>query len=145
MAHEFISPGGSNLTSLFESIQNLRENKPLKSRIYLVEGKPMRREKVFGPVQRAANESPQDILLIRLHEYVTRLKVGFNAHFMKLLAQEITSASTNVFKLYDYILNSRELDLINESFDYGHSSLKQHLLVIANLIISDFQKGETNG
>ena len=101
MAHEFISPEGSNLTSLFESIQNLRESKPLKYRIYLVEGKPMRREKVFGPVQRAANESPQDTLLIRLYEYVTRLKVGFNAHFMKLLAQEINRKGMVYKEIYE--------------------------------------------
>ncbi|MHA2251714.1 MAG: hypothetical protein ACXAD7_15225 [Candidatus Kariarchaeaceae archaeon] len=58
------------------------------------------------------------------------------------LAKKISEHSDNVFKLYTYILNSRELNLLNESLDYGHSSLRLHLVLIANLIVNDYLKGQ---
>jgi hypothetical protein len=57
----------------------------------------------------------------------------------KQLAKNIQEvANTNIWNLYSYIYNSKELRVINESMNYGHSSLRNHLLVIANLIVQTF-------
>jgi len=50
------------------------------------------------------------------------------------LANEIVEVADNVNKLYQYIYTSKELDYLNESFEFGHSSLRVHLLILANLI-----------
>ncbi|MFX0066071.1 MAG: hypothetical protein ACFFC7_28220 [Candidatus Hermodarchaeota archaeon] len=55
------------------------------------------------------------------------------------LANEIKAVSKNVWKLYEYIYQSQELALLNESLQHGHTSLRAHLLVIANLIVQDFK------
>ena len=55
------------------------------------------------------------------------------------LANELEEVSKNsVWKLYEYVYQSKELDSLNESFQYGHSSLRYHLILIANLIVQDF-------
>jgi hypothetical protein len=59
----------------------------------------------------------------------------------KKLAKEIKEVSSNVWKLYRYIYESRELGMLNESLQHGHTSLRKHLLVIANLIVQNYQKG----
>lgn len=53
------------------------------------------------------------------------------------LAQEIKEVSSNIWTLYKYIYDSKELGLITESMNHGHNSLRNHLLVIANLIVQD--------
>ncbi|MHA2499972.1 MAG: hypothetical protein ACXAEL_10440 [Candidatus Hodarchaeales archaeon] len=54
------------------------------------------------------------------------------------LAEKITEANKQgVWALYRFIYENKELDQLNESFAFGHSSLKQHLLIIANLIVQD--------
>ncbi len=58
----------------------------------------------------------------------------------KQLAQEIAEVSTSVYKLYRYIYESKDLELLNESLEFGHSSLRQHLLILINLIVNDYQK-----
>lgn len=58
------------------------------------------------------------------------------------IAQEIKEVSSNVLELYQYVYHSKELGLLNESLQYGHSSLRQHLLVITALIVLNFRKGE---
>ncbi len=60
----------------------------------------------------------------------------------KKLAHEIAQVSTNVWKLYQYICNSKELALLNESLHHGHSALRNHLLVMTNLIVQDFKEGK---
>jgi hypothetical protein len=113
MRNKFISLKRDNLIPLFESIQNLRKTQSLKDRIYLVEGKPMGRERAFGAIQRTVNEFPQDLLLIRLDEHITRLKAGFNAHFMKLLAQEINrkgKASNEIYGIIKTYLNPFQIE-----------------------------------
>ncbi|MFX1253201.1 MAG: hypothetical protein ACFFCZ_16455 [Promethearchaeota archaeon] len=62
-----------------------------------------------------------------------------NIDFEKL-AEEIKEVSNNIWKLYDYIYNSKELGQLNESLQHGHTSLRSHLLIIANLIVQDFQR-----
>ncbi|PWI47915.1 hypothetical protein CEE45_09070 [Candidatus Heimdallarchaeota archaeon B3_Heim] len=59
----------------------------------------------------------------------------------ELLAHDIESLDNNVWKLYLYIYESKELQQLNESLNYGHSSLRNHLLLIANLIVQDFLRG----
>ena len=55
------------------------------------------------------------------------------------LAKEVKEVSNNIWKLYKYIYDSKELDKLNESLEYGHTSLKRHLLIITNLIVQEFQ------
>ena len=64
----------------------------------------------------------------------------------KQLSQEIQDVVNNghVRQLYQYIHNSGKLDLLNEAFDYGHTSLRYHLLLITNLIVHDYHKGKLN-
>ena len=57
----------------------------------------------------------------------------------KKLARKIKEISKNTWKLYKYIYDSKELDKLNESLEYGHTSLKRHLLIITNLIVQEFQ------
>ena len=56
------------------------------------------------------------------------------------LAQEIAEASNNLWKLYEYIYNSKKLDMLNESLEYGHTSLRYHILLTANLLVQSFQQ-----
>jgi len=59
----------------------------------------------------------------------------------KKLAEEIKEVSeTNIWNLYKYIYKSNEFGLLNESMNYGHTTLKNHLLIIVNLIVQDFKK-----
>ncbi|MFX0094504.1 MAG: hypothetical protein ACFFBD_22405 [Candidatus Hodarchaeota archaeon] len=60
------------------------------------------------------------------------------------LAQEISAVHTHIWKLYEYIYQSDELGQVNESLEYGHSSLRTHLSVIVNLIVRDYQKHHLN-
>lgn len=48
----------------------------------------------------------------------------------------------DVRAVYEYVYNSRELDMLNESLEYGHTSLKVHLLIMANLIVRDYLRGK---
>jgi hypothetical protein len=58
--------------------------------------------------------------------------------FDQLAANIAEANKQGVWALYNFIYENNELDQLNESFDFGHSSLKQHLLIIANLIVQDF-------
>jgi len=58
------------------------------------------------------------------------------------LAKEIKEVASNIWKLYDYIYQSKELEQLNESLQHGHTSLRNHVLVIANLIVQDFQRNK---
>ncbi|MHA1992902.1 MAG: hypothetical protein ACW97Z_00010 [Candidatus Hodarchaeales archaeon] len=56
----------------------------------------------------------------------------------KELAKNIQEvAETNIWNFYRYIYNSKVLDMLNESMNYGHTTLRNHLVVIANLIVQD--------
>ncbi|MFX0094139.1 MAG: hypothetical protein ACFFBD_20545 [Candidatus Hodarchaeota archaeon] len=57
------------------------------------------------------------------------------------LAKEIEGVTNqSVWKLYQYIYESKALAQLNESLEYGHTSLRSHLLLIANLIVRDYQR-----
>lgn len=60
-----------------------------------------------------------------------------------LLAAKIQAIvdSQNVFKLYLFVHQSQELELLNEDFNYGHTSLRYHLLLIANMMVRDYLHG----
>ncbi|MFX0061970.1 MAG: hypothetical protein ACFFC7_07250 [Candidatus Hermodarchaeota archaeon] len=63
-----------------------------------------------------------------------------NIDFDKL-AQDIEEvAKQSIWKLYEYIYQSKELKQLNESLEHGHTSLRDHLLIIANLIVQDIQR-----
>jgi len=56
------------------------------------------------------------------------------------LVRQIETYQGNVLAFYRVIRASNELTLLNESLEYGHSSLRNHLLVITNLIVTDWLK-----
>jgi hypothetical protein len=57
------------------------------------------------------------------------------------LAKEIVEVNNqSVWKLYEYIYNSKKLDLLNESMEHGHTSLRRHILLITNLVVQDMQR-----
>lgn len=58
------------------------------------------------------------------------------------LAEGIKRAAKNIWKLYKYIHSNEELSKLNESLEYGHTTLKMHLLLITNLIVQDFLAGK---
>lgn len=62
-----------------------------------------------------------------------------NIDFTKL-CRDIKEVVPNIWKLYKYIYESKALTCISEALEYGHTSLRNHLLIIANLIVQDFQQ-----
>ncbi|MFX0061231.1 MAG: hypothetical protein ACFFC7_03525 [Candidatus Hermodarchaeota archaeon] len=59
------------------------------------------------------------------------------------LAKEIVEVTNqSVWKLYEYIYNSKKLDLLNESMEHGHTSLRRHILLITNLVVRDIQRNK---
>ncbi|MFX0066952.1 MAG: hypothetical protein ACFFC7_32875, partial [Candidatus Hermodarchaeota archaeon] len=64
-----------------------------------------------------------------------------NINFEKLAKEIEEVAEKGIWKLYEYIYNSEELGKLNESLEFGHTSLRRHLLIITNLIVQDFIKG----
>ena len=57
------------------------------------------------------------------------------------LAEAIKEKAKHVWELYEFIYYSKELRQLNESLEYGHSSLRNHLLLIANLVVQDYLAG----
>lgn len=64
-------------------------------------------------------------------------KVDFNQ-----LKLEIEKVEYHVWRLYQYIYESKELHALNESLNHGHSSLRYHLLLIVNLIVQGYLRGK---
>ncbi|MFX1536621.1 MAG: hypothetical protein ACFFDI_20585 [Promethearchaeota archaeon] len=59
------------------------------------------------------------------------------------LAQEIKEVTRqSVWKLYEYIYENEKLDKLTESMEHGYSSLRRHLLLIANLVVQDVQSNK---
>ncbi|NPE09130.1 MAG: hypothetical protein GNW80_12670 [Asgard group archaeon] len=58
------------------------------------------------------------------------------------LAQAIEQNQHSAFKLYNYIYQSKELRRLVESLNYGHNSLRNHLLMMVNLAINDYYSGK---
>ncbi len=57
------------------------------------------------------------------------------------LGDKIKVVTNNIWGLYRFIYESKELASLNESLTHGHTSLRQHLLLMANLIVHDFKNG----
>lgn len=57
------------------------------------------------------------------------------------MVREIEGKQHSPHKLYNYIYNSKELNRIVESMDYGKKSLRNHLLLIVNLAINSYKNG----
>ncbi|MFQ5979759.1 MAG: hypothetical protein ACE5OZ_16640 [Candidatus Heimdallarchaeota archaeon] len=58
--------------------------------------------------------------------------------FVKLAEKIAEINKQGVWKLYKFIHENKELEHLNESLEYGHSSVKRHLLLIGNLIVRDY-------
>jgi hypothetical protein len=58
------------------------------------------------------------------------------------LAHEIEERQDSVYKLYNYIYNSEELERIVEAMNYGKNSLRNHLLLMVNLAINHVYNGD---
>ena len=87
----------------------------------------------------------------RLASYITRKKpykitARYDFHNGEIdfekITKEIEALQDSAFKLYLYIYNSKELKRIVESMDYGKNSLRNHLLIMANLAINDYLSGK---
>ncbi len=70
-----------------------------------------------------------------------------NIDFQKVVNQ-IQVVINNIWKLYDYIYYSQELECLNESLHHGHTSLRKHLLILCyfcfiSMNIRDKQKNKT--
>lgn len=63
-------------------------------------------------------------------------KVDFPA-----LAKQLAEVSNNPWKLYNFIYTCNDLAWLNESFEFGHTSLRMHLLILVNLIVFDYLQG----
>ncbi|WP_287586423.1 hypothetical protein [Candidatus Borrarchaeum sp.] len=57
------------------------------------------------------------------------------------LKKEIELQQHSPYALYTFIRKCQDLNMINESLKFGFSSLKNHLLLIANLYLDDIQDG----
>ena len=62
----------------------------------------------------------------------------------KKLAKEIEKRSHSAYKLYNFIYHSNELKRTVEAMNYKKSSLRTHLLLMANLAINEYYMGTLN-
>jgi hypothetical protein len=67
-------------------------------------------------------------------------KIDFQA-----LARDLEKRQHSLYALYTYVRKSHELQKVNEALSYGFSSLKNHLLLMVNLYISDLRKDLVGG
>ncbi|MFW9915918.1 MAG: hypothetical protein ACFFGZ_09950 [Candidatus Thorarchaeota archaeon] len=79
----------------------------------------------------------------RLTRYNYRAREDYQTLDFQQLAEKIAQVvnTRNVYKLYLFIQRSKALDQLNEAFEFGHTSLRVHLLLIANLIVRDYLHG----
>ncbi|MHA1185603.1 MAG: hypothetical protein ACTSSK_01820 [Candidatus Heimdallarchaeota archaeon] len=56
----------------------------------------------------------------------------------KKLVSDLEQNQRSVYKLYNYIYQSKDLSKIVESMRFGQNSLRNHLLVMVNLAINDY-------
>ncbi len=63
------------------------------------------------------------------------LKAKSKIDFEKL-KKEIEFRQYSPYSLYSYVYNSKELEVITESLEYGFTSLRRHLLLMVNLYLS---------
>ncbi len=56
----------------------------------------------------------------------------------KEVKEEIESRQNCPIRLYSFIYNSKDLSRIVESLKYGKSSLRNHILLMVNIILNDY-------
>ncbi len=93
----------------------------------------------FQKYDRIAASMTRKIRSPRANRYNWKAKKKID---FEMLTIEIQEVAKNIWKLYDYIYKSKELAQINESLKYGHTSLRMHLLIIANLIVQEKLRGK---
>ena len=123
-----------------------------KSKIYV---EPPLKDLAYVALLKDHHDNKQNSKLVQQFQYYDRLAASITRKVrsprtnrynwkatkkinFKELAQHISEVSDNVWKLYQFIYQSKDLDLLNESMLYGHSSLKTHVLFITNLIVFDY-------
>ncbi len=67
-------------------------------------------------------------------------KARSEINFQKLADEIAEAEQKGVWKLYEYIQSSKELEQLAETLEHGHSSLRNHLLLIANIIVENYLK-----
>ena len=126
-----------------------------KSKIY--QEPPIKDQKLVERLRK--HHEKTDDQLIKKFQYYDRLAAGItrkirspvisrynwqakqnlkNVNFKKLAKEIQEVTETNIWNLYRYIYESKELNLLNESMYHGYSKLRNHLILIANLIVQDF-------
>ncbi|MFW9903436.1 MAG: hypothetical protein ACFFFH_03825 [Candidatus Thorarchaeota archaeon] len=94
--------------------------------------------KTFQRYDRIAARMTRKVRSPRTNRYTWEAKEVIN---FDTLAQKIKNIENNIWRLYRYIYESKELAQLNESLNHGHSSLQYHLLLITNLIVQDHLRG----
>ncbi|MFX0061965.1 MAG: hypothetical protein ACFFC7_07225, partial [Candidatus Hermodarchaeota archaeon] len=127
-----------------------------RSKIYM---EPQLDDEEFMNSLRQHHEQADDPLILKLQKYdqlaaiITRkIPSPRNNRYnwraketidFEQLAKEIAEVTNqSVWKLYEYIYKSKKLDLLNESMEHGHISLRRHILLITNLVVQDVQKNK---
>ncbi len=80
--------------------------------------------------------------ITRRKPYKTLTRYDFNngkIDFKKLVI-DIEEKQNSIYKLYNYIYQSKELGRIVESMTYGCNSLRNHLLLMVNLAINNYHQ-----
>ena len=102
--------------------------------------------KVNNFYDRIASSKTRKFRSRRLNRYNWDNALNFweNKVDFQQLASEIKEFVDNkdVRGLYEYVHNSKDLSKLSEAFEYGHTSLKLHLLLMANMIVDDYLKGK---
>ena len=95
--------------------------------------------KTFQYYDRLAAMMTRQIRSPRTNRYNWKAKSPIDfAH----LAQQLRDNNENIWRLYQYIYESKELKQLTESLNYGHSSLQYHLLLVVNLMVQDYLRGK---
>lgn len=92
----------------------------------------------FQWYDRTAASMTRNIRSPRTNRYTWEAKGTID---FKTLTHELEQVEDNIWQLYQYIYQSKELQQLNESLSHGHSSLRHHLLLIVNLIVQDYLRG----
>ena len=60
----------------------------------------------------------------------------------KEIAKIITEKQNNIYELYNYVYYDKTFDRFFETIDFTNNKLRNHLLLMTNLLINDFKKGK---
>ncbi len=133
MLHDFVHTP-KHKSKIYIEIQ-VKDVQELKKHHDLTQDKLIQ---LFQKYDRIAASMTRKIRSPRKNRYTWEAlgKVDFNQ-----LKQNIEKVENNIWRLYKYIYESKELQALNESLNHGHSSLHQHILLIVNMIVQNYLKG----